>query len=69
MEGAVASVTFSGDGFADVTAAANFVRDFPPVGNAVATVVTEVPEPGTLALIGMGLLCMGYYGRTRRRRT
>jgi len=68
MEGAVASVVFSGDGYT-AGGSANFVRDFPPVGNAVATIVAEVPEPGTLALIGIGLLGVGYFGRTRRRRS
>jgi len=65
MQGALASVTFAGDGFVDVTASANFVNAFPPIGNAVATVVAEVPEPGTLFLAGIGLLGLGSVGRRR----
>lgn len=67
MQDVVASVNFTGDSL-NASGSANFVRDFPPAGRAVATVVAEVPEPGTLALIGIGLLGVGYFGRTRQRR-
>jgi len=68
MEGALTTVTFSGGSFDNIAASANFVRDVPPPFHAVASVTAQVPEPGILGLIGLGLIGMGY-ARTSKRQS
>ena len=57
-----ALASLNADGLLDVTVT-SLNGDF-YVGNSVLSVITEVPEPGTIALVGAGLL--GLFAARRR---